>query len=66
MYTRWANDLGATFKMKSAWLVRRLSNSSSFAHRLTRFPQHPDSLVTADPLALAHIFTKVPILVLTA
>ena len=37
MYTRWANDLGAAFKLKSAWLVRSISHSS-FLRLLTRSP----------------------------
>jgi len=59
MYTKWANELGATFKIKSAWLVRSFSLLPFVAPRLTLLPQHPDSLVTADPVALGHIFTKV-------
>jgi hypothetical protein len=72
MYTQWANDLGATFKIKSAWLVRFLSSSppaTAAAPNLDCLtlirvrspppPQHPDSLVIADPSALGHIFTKV-------
>jgi hypothetical protein len=60
MYTEWANDIGPTFKVKSAWLVRaRPVTRPRLANGFSRSPQHPDSLVTADPVALAHIFTKV-------
>ena len=58
-YTAWANELGPTYKIRSAWLVGVVPFRLS-VYRLRAYVrlQHPDSLVTADPGAINHIFSK--------